>query len=353
MLTLLLLTVLCEDGLAVITDPLFPYLSCATATVSPDGSLYILDAMECQIHPFAPNGKPGTPFGRKGQGPGELEWGHSLQWFNGQLLASGGRHLNLFKPDGSFMRSGGAESGPSYQLTVAGAISGSHLYGNSFAPEKASVWALGKDLDASKRKELFQYPRPPMNSTSTAVMTATTMTFNFCPVSDNFFLTGTADGKWVQLYHAQASAIRIFDGTKNQQVGEIKLAPGPIPAQAWVDEQLEKQRSRQSKGRKFEVVPQIPERCPRLRLMKVIGDQLYVVLWSTSPDKLQPVQAYTPDGKPSKPRFSGKTVSRIIGVFGDRAWIILKNEDEDMNVPALVPLAQLEKAVADQTFLDP
>lgn len=355
MLSVLLLSVLFSDGVVRVTEPLFPKLSSQTATVAPDGTLYVLDTIGCQIYPISLNGKVGRPFARKGQGPGELEFGYGLHWSKGLLAVSENKGLSLFKPDGSFVRLGGGDSGPFFRLTQAGAIAGAQLVGLEMAPEKTSVWALNSQLDVSQRKALLSYPRPPRNNTTTAIQKDGNMTWYLCPVSDNFLLTGTPDGKWVQLYFPQAKSVRIFDGLKHQQVAEIPLAEGPVPNQAFVDQYVERWRKNwpSKPGYKVKILPQVPEHCPRLRMMNVIGDQLYLVFWSNSPDREQPVQAYTPDGKPSKPRFSGKAVQRIIGLAGERAWVLLEDEDEEALIPMLVPLAELEKRVVAKPYLNP
>lgn len=355
MLTIILFNLILNDGILRVREPLFPNLKCNATTVAPDGTLFVLDVEECLIYPISPKGKVGRPFARKGQGPGELEYGYSLHWSNGVLAVSESRGLSLFKPDGRFLLRACGDSGPYFRVTKAGAIAGKQLVGHEMAPLKSEIWALNTRLDVNQRKLLMTYSRPPLNATTTATQIDGKMTWYLCPVSDNFFLTGTPDGQLVQLYFPQAKSVSIFDGLKHQKVAEIALAQGPVPNQAYVGQYVAIWRKDFPKqpGHQVEILPQVPEHSPRLRLLKVIGDQLYLVLWSKSPDREQPVLAFTPDGKPSKPRFSGKAEARMIGLVGDRAWVLLGDEEEELNLPALVPLAKLEKHVAAQPFMDP
>lgn len=354
MLTLLLFTTLYADDVLTISEPVIRFLSLSCMAVAPDGTLYVLDQDEQQVLTFSPAGKPGKAFARKGDGPGELSGAYAVHVSQDLVAVADAHGLNLFKPDGSFVKRGGRGLGPDWRLTKAGAVGGRFLQGLPVFAEDAAVAAVGPELEVANHKELLRYPRPPMNNSTTVTMSSKGLCYNYCPIPDNFFLTGTADGQWVQLYFPQAASVRIIDGTTNGIAGEIKLAPGPKPNQAWLDKMLEVKRDpKTDDGHKMTLVPQIPETCPRLRLMRVIGDQLYLVFWTASPDQEQPVKAFTPDGKAAKARFSGKALSRLAGLAGDRAWIMLPaDEDDAMPVPALIPLAKLEQIVAPLPFND-
>ena len=72
-----------------------------------DGNLYILDAGNCRVQKFDPEGKFLTSFGREGQGPGEFNFPTSLDFDNlGNLVIADrrGRKIQIFTKNGSLLK---------------------------------------------------------------------------------------------------------------------------------------------------------------------------------------------------------------------------------------------------------
>ncbi len=72
-----------------------------------DGNLYILDAGNCRVQKFDPEGKFLASFGREGQGPGEFSFPNSLDFDHlGNLVIADrrGRKIQIFSRDGSLIK---------------------------------------------------------------------------------------------------------------------------------------------------------------------------------------------------------------------------------------------------------
>lgn len=70
------------------------------------GNFYVLDRMEFRVHRFSPEGRPLGTFGRKGQGPGDLETPASVVFTAaGELaLLEDLSHVSFFDTEGAFRR---------------------------------------------------------------------------------------------------------------------------------------------------------------------------------------------------------------------------------------------------------
>lgn len=68
-----------------------------------EGNIYILDAKECCVKKFSPEGKYLLRFGRPGQGPGEIEYPGTLDYFKGKILIASHAKYYFFQPDGKFL----------------------------------------------------------------------------------------------------------------------------------------------------------------------------------------------------------------------------------------------------------
>ncbi len=74
--------------------------------VAPDGSVFISNSRDHNIYKFSPEGALIKTFGKRGQGPGDMEFPSALSFLDGAYLVVGeyisGRRISLFKLDGTF-----------------------------------------------------------------------------------------------------------------------------------------------------------------------------------------------------------------------------------------------------------
>jgi hypothetical protein len=78
-----------------------------TAAIGDDGTIYVLDGREGQVKMFDSSGKYLKTFGRKGQGPGELESPSALSIIRPKkeiMVQEVSRRLSYFTLDGRFLR---------------------------------------------------------------------------------------------------------------------------------------------------------------------------------------------------------------------------------------------------------
>jgi hypothetical protein len=97
---------------------LFPgkYVSVA---VAPDGSVFVANSRDHNVSMFGPGGAPIKTFGRRGQGPGDLEYPGNLSILDGAYLVVGeymsNRRISVFELDGTFRavyKTGGPAASP-------------------------------------------------------------------------------------------------------------------------------------------------------------------------------------------------------------------------------------------------
>jgi hypothetical protein len=106
----------------------------SSAFRDPDGNVCILDNQTCELRIFSPQGKPVRKMGRKGEGPGEVQYaggacslpdgGYAMvQSFPGKLI--------LFQPDGTpagnIVPQMGASEGQSFLVLIGAQATGSNL----------------------------------------------------------------------------------------------------------------------------------------------------------------------------------------------------------------------------------
>jgi hypothetical protein len=74
--------------------------------VAPDGSIFVSNSRDHNIYKFNADGKLITKFGKRGQGPGDLEFPGELSILDGKYLVVGEymsrRRISLFRLDGTF-----------------------------------------------------------------------------------------------------------------------------------------------------------------------------------------------------------------------------------------------------------
>lgn len=74
--------------------------------VAPDGSIFVSNSRDHNIYKFDADGKLITKFGKRGQGPGDLEFPSELSILDGKYLVVGEymsrRRISLFQLDGTF-----------------------------------------------------------------------------------------------------------------------------------------------------------------------------------------------------------------------------------------------------------
>lgn len=88
-----------------------------TIAVAPDGSVFVANAPDHNIHKFSPEGKLVKTFGKHGQGPGDFHRPGPMSVLDGATLVVGefmeSRRISLFNLDGTFQavfRTGGPPS---------------------------------------------------------------------------------------------------------------------------------------------------------------------------------------------------------------------------------------------------
>jgi hypothetical protein len=99
-------------------EDLFPTKQ-RTIAVAPDGSVFVANAPDHNIHEFSPEGKLVKTFGKRGQGPGDFQRPGELSVLDDATLVVGefmeSRRISLFNLDGTFRavyRTDGPPSSP-------------------------------------------------------------------------------------------------------------------------------------------------------------------------------------------------------------------------------------------------
>ncbi|HSA97228.1 MAG TPA: hypothetical protein VLJ16_14325 [Acidobacteriota bacterium] len=141
---------------------------------SSDGSFFRPAAADGLVHKFDAAGKLIKTFGRKGQGPGDLQMPGALDVLEGKMLVvndAGNRRLSLFDLDGNFLKTVkmGAIGGPSGSVLTLAALGGNKVAcavyeGLEGAPDviAARYRVLIKDLEDGGETELtaFDWEKP-------------------------------------------------------------------------------------------------------------------------------------------------------------------------------------------------
>lgn len=140
----------------------------------PDGSFFRTAWADGLVHEFDAAGNLVKTFGRRGQGPGDLQMPGALDVLDGKTLVvndGGNRRLSLFDMEGHFLKTVkiGEGGGPTISVMTLVAIDGNKiactLYEGRDAPEgviAARYRVLVKDLESGRETELavFDWEKP-------------------------------------------------------------------------------------------------------------------------------------------------------------------------------------------------
>ena len=108
-----------------IADPQHPIRGAGGLAVAPDGTLYVVDILNNQVHAFNLDGTPRTVWGRRGDGPGEFQFNQGDYGFgdvkvgpDGSVytLERQGARVQKFTPDGTFVATWGERGSEPGQL---------------------------------------------------------------------------------------------------------------------------------------------------------------------------------------------------------------------------------------------
>lgn len=99
-----------------VADPANPIHNAGGVGVAPDGTLYVVDILNNQVHAFNADGTPRTVWGRRGDGPGEFQFNQGDFGFGDVKVGPDGAvyvaerqgsRIQKFTPDGTFIASWG------------------------------------------------------------------------------------------------------------------------------------------------------------------------------------------------------------------------------------------------------
>jgi hypothetical protein len=206
--------------------------STRSVVVDDAGTVYVLDQQASDIKVFDASGRPVRTIGRRGQGPGELEFPMTLSLIRpkGELAVQlQSRGLVIFKTDGTFLRQqslkglisgrGRVDSrGQVYVLEIALDETGTRYVTKKLAPD-ASLLAIISETPAPAGKGAPRTLRP------------------FLPV--NYFLIDRAD-RFVYGF-PETYEIQFFGPTEAKAFRRILREHDPVPVTAEEKAGMEKQ----------------------------------------------------------------------------------------------------------------
>ena len=324
---------------------IFDKISLQNMAINPDGTLYVLAVKEARVLSFKPDGsKAYPPFAGQGEGPGELLWPRSIQCLGDLVMVADRRGAHIYSKSGEFI--GRADLGSSHhQLVNAGSIQIEWPYDLVNDPEaRAEMLFFSKEQDYKVSTSIGSYRKLPMEQGNLILSSSEGVVVYKNPAADNVVLTSTPDGAFAFIYVPNTRKIRRFSAKTMDWAGSISLSEPPTFNETWGDLQHEIAMETYPNAR--EVRSFKPEICPPLRKLRVLDDNIHVVLWSRSPDKDLPVLAYDHALKSIKPRFSGQALFQVGAFFQDSAWVICWDEEEEEAGIVRISLDKLEQFVS-------
>ena len=134
---------------------------------APDGSVFVSNQRDHTISKFGPDGKFLKTFGKKGKGPGDLDFPGNMSILDGQLLVVADRipnhRINLFHLDGTFFKILKTQN-PPYSPEALSRNKVAYITSLSRPPEQADSMifrnlrkVIIKDVETGKEKEVVEY----------------------------------------------------------------------------------------------------------------------------------------------------------------------------------------------------
>ena len=322
-------------------SPLYPN----TAAVDDAGNVFVLDRDTEKILSFDAQGNPRKTFAGRGQGPGELSFSFALHFTAGKLAVNANTvKLHWFSPDGVFLGRGGSEQGLMF-LMADGALLVEHSYRFDNQKTPAHIYWYPPDIDREKRVELTSFRRLPKEAFNTSYSEDGKIISHINPAQDRSKVVVTRDGKMAFVYHSGSKNILIINSSNPQKMNEIKLPKPPEFNEFWGNIKIEERSKKRSPSVKQ--IPYMPDYFPACRMLKIVNDTLYVVLWSgTAPSKEFPVIAFNRSGQSVKAQIDAKSLHQIVGTYKDTAWVTTWDAEQEEAGLVRVPMDQVAEVVA-------
>lgn len=306
---------------------LFAPLSPFTAALGPEGRLYLLDKRECRVRVVNESGEVEQSFGKRGQGPGELNTPVSIGVDARRVFVYGVFQVSLFDLEGRFL----------HRLERPNLSTLLHAAGEGFMgmsePPSGNSRVLWFNADLSERKVVLEWHPEPIQYPP-KVFKSGTKTASYNPAPELLPVQYAPSGGIAYLGHqGEPLKISVID------LSDLSVTSFTRPERAlpfnrqWGQQQID--RINAVPGSRIHFTLEDVSHFPIIRELRVgPEDQCVLRLWTGAPDTRDAYLVLDREGKESELGFHPKYVNRLIGIYGARAYLAAWDEDDGAYVVA-------------------
>ncbi len=307
---------------------------------SPD-FIYILDRKEAVVHQYSGHGEPIRRFGKKGQGPGELQHPNSIQRFGDKVYIEDIKGISIFSLTGEFLeRKDTPTRGNTLIKVENGYIYGDWAYfGEQDYPGRL-IWA---DDNFQNEKVIIDLRANPSQEKPENPIFDLNKPLPYNPAPESPILMRSQDGSKAYLRHVSNNITLSVVDLKTLKPVTFTVPSNRIPFnEDWANAKMKAMNEAPAQGNfKIKYAANFPDYFPTVRRMKVLGDnRVYFQHWSGLPQKVWPMTVIDESGKEAKGAFPPEAFERVVAIWKNDALVTTYDSEESAGL-ARVGLKQL------------
>jgi hypothetical protein len=335
------------------TDIFQPIRSVDVA-VHPDGSIYIRNFQDAEVHHVSKEGKLIKKIGGKGKGPGEFTYPRFIRFAEGKLYVYDllNAQISVFEEDGTFIE---RIETPDRGIALAKG-NGGWLYGtwSTFSgppgDPNATADLVWVDEKFGNNKTVIEAMPKGQGQGSMMFSDGTNTNAIYSPITAQAQMVSTDSHAYIS--HPTEAKIYVFDFEAQKLLDPIVFDYKPIPFDTdWANEQFlaSREGSRPGEPPLGDWKKMYPDTFPAIRDLMVDPDgNLVIDRWRGRPDDNHYLLTLTPKGEVLPNKYEYDFLERYLGQSQDGfVYISIFNEDEEMAGVARVKKADAQKFAAE------
>ena len=340
-----------EDVVQFRDTGIFEPISRNEVAITAEGHVYMLNFQERFIRHWNPEGKVVNTFGRKGKGPGELNFAEGFFLEGDRLYINdmGNEMVHSFHTDGTFIES---MRPPSRGLTLA-KVEGGWATANFMSGLNTSqkVTITLTDARLENGKEVLSWSRTGTGGNIVVRRGSSgTPKVPYNPVAEEPFMAVGPDGRYLYICHPGVFKISVIDTREKKVVHTIDRDDAAIPFnEEFGNEQLQKLKDNREAGghmMQIEFEPNYPAHFPIVRNFYTSGEGLLVVeKWTGQPETTKNNLLLDRQGNDRKVPYNPANARRVVAIRGNYGYATLYDEDDDEGYLVKTPLSQLDGTI--------
>jgi hypothetical protein len=322
--------------------------------VHPDGSIYVRNFQDAEVHHVGKDGKLIKKIGGKGKGPGEFTYPRYTRFFKGKLYVYDllNAQISIFEEDGTFIeRIDTPERGIALAKGSGGWLYGTwSTFGAPTGEENPTAELLWADEKFGNPKKVIEGMPKGHSQGSSVTSDGTNISAVFSPITAQAQMVSSNSHAYIS--HPTEAMIYVYSFEAQKLLDPLVFDHKPVPFDTeWANEQFLRSRegSRPGEPPLSQWKKIFPDTFPAVRGLFIDPDGNIVVdRWRGRPDDNHHLITLTPKGEVIPNTYEHDFLERYLGQSEDGfVYISIFDEEEEMAGIARVKKADAQVFAAE------